>query len=152
MECHLAMPEAERDEWVAAGITPSGPGAPTVVLTGPVGDHWPGVLDRLTAVYEAARAAARTPSAVVFVVPVDSLLGRRGPTEAMAAAGIVSAAKSLAAEMRKAGVPVNTLAVPDQTPTSTLVQWAGHLLRGGSGGPSGEVVHLGGAQIGKALS
>lgn len=141
-----------RQSWLAAGVTQAGRGAPTVIATGPVGADWPSALDQLTTVYEAARAAAGAKNPVVFVVSADSLLGRRGPTEAMAANGIASAARTLAAEMKKAGVPVNTLAVTDDTPTASAVAWASSLLAGGPSGPSGEVVNLGGVQIGKALS
>lgn len=152
MDAHLALPAAMRDEWLAAGVRDAAPGAPTVAGTGPVGDTWPTVLDRLTAVFEAAQAAARTPSPIVFVVSADSILGRRGPLEAMAANGIAAAARSLAAEMRKAGVPVNTIALADDTPTGAAVDWARTLLAGGRAGPTGEVVTLGGVQVGKALS
>ena len=152
MQVHLAMPTELRAAYEREGFEHADPDTATVIATGAVAADWPGTLDQLTLVYRAARTAATSGQPVVFVVPVDDLLGRSGPTAAMAAGGIVSAARTMAAEMRRAGVPVNTLATGGETTTATVVAWARVLLVPDGTGPTGELIHLGGSQIGKALS
>ena len=152
MQAHLDVPSDLREGFLAAGVVETDLGGPTIVgVHGPLTD-WPATLDALTSVFTAAKAAAVSGSPIVFVVSSDALLGRTGPTEAMAANGVVSAARTLAAELRKQGVPVNCVARADGSPVEAVVRWALHLLGGGADDPTGEVVQLGGAQIGKALS
>jgi len=86
---------------------------------------------------------------VVYVVAGDDLLGRRGPGRAMVACGLLSAARTAAVEGARAGVPVNTLAVEADTPPATVAAWVARLLE--PGGPTGELVRLGTAHLGKAL-
>ncbi|MEX2280842.1 MAG: hypothetical protein WEA76_12250 [Acidimicrobiia bacterium] len=152
MRAHLVIPADLRAAFAAAGVTEGELGDPTVIAC-PSGHHaWPSMLDSLTVVFEKSQAAAIAGSSVVYVVSSDALLGRTGPLDAMAANGVVSAARTLAAELRKAGVPVNCLGVGDDTPPAAVVEWAVRLLDAGVDGPTGELVQLGGAQIGKALS
>lgn len=152
MRAHLHIPEDLRRGFTAAGFEEGEPGEPTVIAAGAVPADWPGTLDRLTEIFTAARAAAVAGSPLVFVVSADALLGRTGPTEAMAATGIVSAARSLAAELRKEGVPVNCLAAGSDSPVGTVAEWARILLGCGPADPTGELIQLGGVQIGKALA
>lgn len=152
MQAYLQVPAELADGLRAAGLEPGEPGDPTVIATGAVAATWPDALEQLTDVYRAARSAATAEAAVVFVVSADALVGRLGAAEAMAANGIVSAARTLAAELRKAGVPVNCLAVTPDTPFGTIATWAERLLGGGSDDPTGELIQLAGAQIGRALS
>ena len=152
MQAHLDVPSHLQEGFTAAGVIAAEPGAATVVSV-PVGlIDWPAVLDALTALYRNAKAAAAEGSPIVFIVSADALLGRTGPLDAMAATGVVSAARTLAAELRKQGVPVNCLATADDTPPDEVVTWAMRLLEVGPSGPTGELLQLGGVQIGKALS
>ena len=152
MHAHLDVGPDLRDGFLAAGVVESDSGGPTVIgLPDELGD-WSTTLDALTAVFTSAKAAAVAGSPIVFVVSSDALLGRTGPTEAMAANGVVSASRTLAAELRKQGIPVNCVARSASTPADVVVRWVMQLLNGGPDDPTGEVVQLGGAQIGKALS
>ena len=67
----------------------------------------------------------------------------------MVATGLLSAARTLAAELKRDGVPVNVLGITPETPVEAISTWVGRLLE--PGGPTGELVQLGGTQIGKAL-
>lgn len=152
MHAHLDVPADLRAAFLAAGVVETDAGGPSVIgLPGPLSD-WPTTVDALTDVFTKAKAAAVAGSPIVFVVSSDALLGRTGTADAMAANGVVSAARTLAAEVRKQGVPVNCVASSEATPVDAVVRWALQLLSGGADDPTGEVVQLGGAQIGKALS
>ena len=107
--------------------------------------------DLVEAFGESKRSAEKAGS-VVYVVSLDALLGRIGASAAMAAAGIVSASRTLSLELKRAGGRSNVLAVSGQTDAATVATWVAHLLADDPGGPSGEVIHLGGTQVGKALS
>jgi 3-oxoacyl-[acyl-carrier protein] reductase len=61
----------------------------------------------------------------------DDLLGRRGAGRAMVATGLLSAARTAAVELVKSGVPVNVLAVEDETDPSTVARWVGLRDRAG---------------------
>jgi hypothetical protein len=114
-----------------------------------VDDDWDHVAGELRAAFEATKPAAIDGRPVVYIVPSDALLGRTGTGNAMVATGLLSAARTLAAEMRRDGVPVNVLGIAPDTPAGVIVTWVGHLFE--PGGPTGELVQLGGTQIGKAL-
>ena len=107
-----------------------------------VDDEWAHVAAELRSAFDATKPAAIDGQPVVYVVSSDALLGRTGAGNAMVATGLLSAARTLAAELRRDGVPVNT-------PADVIVTWIGYLLE--RGGPTGELVQLGGSQIGKAL-
>jgi len=114
-----------------------------------VDDDWDHVAAELRSAFEATKPAAIAGLPVVYIVFSDALLGRTGTGNAMVATGLLSAARTLAAELKRDGVPVNVLGINSETPVDAIVTWVGHLLE--SGGPTGELVQLGGAQIGKAL-
>jgi hypothetical protein len=114
-----------------------------------VDDDWAHIATEMKAAFDATRPAAIAGHPVVYVVSSDALLGRTGAGNAMVATGLLSAARTLAAEMARAGVPVNVLGVTAETPAAMIATWVRHLLE--AGGPTGELVQLGGAQIGKAL-
>lgn len=114
-----------------------------------VGAEWGDVADELRAAFDVSKPAAISGNPLVYIVSSDALLGRTGTGNAMVAAGLLSAARTLAAEMRRAGVPVNVLGIGDDTPSETIATWVSLLLE--QGGPTGELVQLGGGQIGKAL-
>jgi NAD(P)-dependent dehydrogenase (short-subunit alcohol dehydrogenase family) len=152
MQAHLDVPPDLLGAFRAAGVGELEPGSPSI-LAAPAGDgDWPSTLDALTGLYRKARAAAIEGSSVVFLVSSDALLGRSGALDAMAAMGVVSAARTLALELAKQGAVANCLASGVDTPRDETVQWSLRLLAGSADGPSGEVLQLGGAQIGKALS
>ncbi len=152
MRSHLLLPDDLRDAFVESGFEEAPPGHATVAACPSGQSDWGSTLDGLTAVYRVAKDAATSSSAVVFIVSADALLGRTGPLDAMAATGVVSASRTLAVELRKQGVPVNCLATAADTPGMTLALWAKRLLQGGPNDPTGELIQLGGVQIGKALS
>lgn len=102
--------------------------------------------------FRLSKAAAVENQSVVYIVGLDALLGRTGAAPAMAAAGLVSASRTLALELRKAGSRANTVVTTTESSTATVARWVVRLLESDPDGPSGEVIHLGGAQIGKALS
>lgn len=114
------------------------------------GDEWPEVENELRAAFELTRSAAQRGGAITYVVHNDDLLGRRGPGRAMVATGLLSAARTAAVELAKTGVPVNVLAVEDDTPSEAIARWARLLSE--PGGPTGELIHLGPGHIGKALA
>lgn len=114
-----------------------------------VDDDWDHVAAELRAAFDATKPAAIAGQPVVYIVSSDALLGRTGTGNAMVATGLLSAARTLAAELRRDGVPVNVLGVASDTPADVIVTWVERLLEGS--GPTGELVQLGGTQIGKAL-
>lgn len=115
-------------------------------------DDWQAVQEELVAAFEAAQLAAQQEVPIVFVLSSDALLGRSGPCDAMVATGLLSGMRTLATEMRKREVPVNALGVTDTTPADVTSMWVETLVRSGGGGPTGELIQLGGTQIGKALA
>lgn len=121
----------------------------TVFWAADVSDDWGDVLAELTDAYEVSRRAVESGQALVFIVRTDDLLGRRGAGKAMVATGLLSAARSAALETAKAGIPINVLAVEEQTATDIIAAWISQLMQ--TGGPTGEVVRLGPSHIGKAL-
>ena len=122
--------------------------APLVLQISLPGDAWNDIGAELMRVFEASQAAARAGVAVVYVVDGDDLLGRRGAGNAMAATGVLSAARTLAFEGRKRGVPANVIALEDATAPEVAAQWIVLAL---GGGVTGEVIRVGGDHIGKAL-
>lgn len=122
-----------------------------VFETVPVSDDWDEVREELFHLFELSRAAASDGIAIVYVVSSEALLGRTGVGNAMVATGALSAARTLAAEMKKAAVPVNVIGVRDDTPIEVLTAWIATLATSGPDGPTGELIQLGGTQIGKAL-
>jgi NAD(P)-dependent dehydrogenase (short-subunit alcohol dehydrogenase family) len=114
--------------------------------------NWPEARIELTEAFRQSKGAAVEGRPVVYIVGIDDLLGRSGPVPAMVAAGLASAARTLALELKKPGVPVNTIIVGPDSDPGTVAAWSLMLLQAGPSGPTGELIHLGGTQIGKALS
>jgi hypothetical protein len=86
---------------------------------------------------------------VVFIVAADDLLGRNGSARAMVANGLLAGARTAALENLKAGVAVNVLAVEEGPFPEAVGRWVGWLCS--PGGPTGELVQLGGSHLGRAL-
>jgi D-serine deaminase-like pyridoxal phosphate-dependent protein len=114
-----------------------------------VSDGWAAVLDELTVAYELSQAAVRAGGPIVYVLESDDLLGRRGIGSAMVACGLMSAARTLALETARAGVPVNVLALGATTTRDSVRFWVESLCR--PNGPNGELIRLGADHLGKAL-
>lgn len=114
------------------------------------GDDWPSIEAELTTAFEFSRATARAGAPITYIVHNDDLLGRRGAGRAMVATGLLSAARTAAVELVKTGVPVNVLAVEDETDPLTVARWVALVTE--PGGPTGELIHLGPGHIGKALA
>lgn len=112
------------------------------------GDAWDEVIAVLRDAFHRSKKAAQDRIPVVYVVGSDDLLGRTGPGNAMVAAGILSAARTLAVEGRKQGIPANVIALEADTDPEVAARWILAALRGG---PTGELIRLGAGHIGKAL-
>ena len=116
-----------------------------------VGDAWHAVEAELTEAFAATRNAMRLGRSVVYIVPADDLLGRRGPGPAMVACGLLSGARVAALEGLKQGVTCNVLAIAEGTPPRATAAWVLHLANPAAGGTTGEVVRLDPGHLGKAL-
>lgn len=112
-------------------------------------DDWEATRSTLMRVFEVSRRAAQSDASIVYVVHGDDLLGRRGAPSAMAATGILSAARTAAIELSRKGAVVNVVAVGDDTPPDTVARWVGHLFD--PHGPTGELIRLDASHLGKAL-
>jgi len=112
-------------------------------------DDWNEIIAELTEAFEMTRDAMQHERGIVYIVHHADLLGQRGAGPAMVATGLLSGARTAAFEGRKAGIPVNVLAIDGDEPAQTLATWCRNLLE--RGGPTGELVRLGGSHLGKAL-
>lgn len=116
----------------------------------PVSDNWAEVREELVRAFEFSRKAAREEQSFVYVVHHDDLLGRRGPGQAMVAAGLLSAARTAAIEGSRKGWTANVIAYDDQADREMVEGWA-QRLTGDSGGVTGELIRVGSTHLGKAL-
>lgn len=122
----------------------------TIHRARPVGDDWEEIRAELERAFVMARLAAQANESFVFVVHHDDLLGRRGPGNAMVAAGLLSAARTAAIEGSRGGWTVNVVAYDDTTDEDAIRRWAERMAEG-SDGVSGEVIRVGSTHLGKAL-
>lgn len=148
MRAHLRTAASLAAAFSEAGIDQAEPTDGLVFQAADVTDDWAAIRAELGAAFSLARLAAGAQAPMVFIVDGDDLLGRNGAPRAMVATGLLSAARTAAVELARAGVPVNTLAAPADTPPDAIARWTIHLLGGGT---TGELVRLGSAHIGKAL-
>lgn len=116
--------------------------------TGVVSD-WEAARAVLLRAFLASQKAAVAEAPIVYVVHGEDLLGRRGAASAMVATGLLSAARTAAIELSRKGAVVNVVAIGDDTPPARVARWVGHLTD--PEGPTGEVVRLNAAHLGKAL-
>lgn len=114
-----------------------------------IGDDWTEVITELSEAFEVARERARSESSFIFVVRNDDLLGRNGAGRAMAAAGLVSAARTAALEGAGKDWTANVIAIDSAVVPDQVLAVARFVLA--SGATTGEVIHLGPGHIGKAL-
>ncbi len=113
-------------------------------------DGWDQVRDELERAFQMSRAAAQAEESFVFVVHHDDLLGRRGPGNAMVAAGLLSAARTAAIEGSRKGWTANVVAFDDDSDPEVVREWAERLATD-SRGVTGELMRIGSSHLGKAL-
>lgn len=114
-----------------------------------VTNDWESVISELTVAFDMTRYALREKTPIAYVVHQADLLGQRGTGPAMVATALLSGARTAAIEGRKPGVPVNVLAIEGDESPEVISRWCRRLLE--TGGPTGELVRLGGDHLGKAL-
>ncbi len=112
-------------------------------------DDWQDVSDEMMEAFTLSQGAARAGAPVVYVVDSADLLGRRGAGKAMVATGLLSAARDLAQETVRAGIPANVLATDGSTNPQTVATWIARLLD--SPGTTGELIRLGSTHLARAL-
>jgi hypothetical protein len=110
---------------------------------------WTGARDVLMSAFAASQESAVAESSIVYIVHGDDLLGRRGAPSAMVATGLLSAARTAAIELSRKDAVVNVVAVGEEASPETVARWVAHLCD--PTGPTGEVVRLDAAHLGKAL-
>lgn len=110
---------------------------------------WAAVRRLMIQVFTLSQETARAEAPIVYVVHADDLLGRRGAASAMVATGLLSAARTAAIELTRSRVPVNVVAVADESRPEDVARWITHLTD--RDGPTGEVVRLDPGHLGKAL-
>lgn len=117
---------------------------------GRVGNDWREVRAELERAFAFSREAAREERSFVYVVHHDDLLGRRGPGDAMVAAGLLSAARTAAIEGSRKGWTANVVAYDEGADLAQVEAWA-QRLAGRSEGVTGELIRIGSGHLGKAL-
>jgi len=115
----------------------------------PVGEDWSEIRDELERAFEMSRAAAQAEAPIVYVVRHDDLLGRGGAGDAMVAAGLLSAARTAAAEGARKGWTANVVAYDSGADRADVERWADQMLA--SAGVTGELIRVGASHVGKAL-
>ena len=150
MRSYLRVPSEWQQRLAQAGVEP-GTTAQGLVFWADkaLGDKWEDVLDEMTEAFVLSREAARAGAPVVYVVESADLLGRRGAGKAMVATGILSAARDLAQETVRAGIPVNVLATDESTDPQVVANWIARLLD--RPGTTGELIRLGSTHLARAL-
>ncbi len=121
-----------------------------VFRAGDVGEDWSDVGAELERAFQMSRTAARNEESFVYIVHNDDLLGRRGPGNAMVAAGLLSAARTAALEGARKGWTANVIAFDEDADPEVVARWA-ERLAGDPDGLAGEVVRIGPGHLGKAL-
>lgn len=115
-----------------------------------VADDWAAVRTELERAFEMSRKAAQAEESFVYVVNQDDLLGRRGPGNAMVAAGLLSAARTAAIEGSRKGWTANVVAYDADADRDLAEGWAERLAEDSSG-VTGELIRVGSSHLGKAL-
>ena len=133
----------------AVGLIPTGDVAGFIFWMDEIGSGWDEVKSELTEAFTGAREAAKSETSMVFVVRNDDLLGRNGPAKAMAAAGLVSAARTAGLEGASKGWTANVVAYDLVVAHEDVLEQASLVLKNGT--VTGEVIHMGPGHIGKAL-
>lgn len=106
-------------------------------------------MEEMVEAFTLSQQAARAGAPVVYVVESADLLGRNGAGRAMVATGLLSAARDLAQETVRAGIPVNVLATDATASPETVNTWIARLLQ--EPGTTGELIRLGSTHLARAL-
>lgn len=125
------------------------PGPGVVLDASSRASGWEQARSILLRAFLTSQDAARAGGPIVYVVHGDDLLGRRGAPSAMVATGLLSAARTAAIEMIRQEVPVNVVAVGDDTDPAVTASWVARLAE--AGGPTGEFIRLHPSHLGKAV-
>lgn len=150
MRSYLRVPPARLEGLAVAGVESGTTARGLVFWADPtVGDNWEDVLDEMTEAFVLSREAARAGAPVVYVVDSADLLGRRGAGKAMVATGLLSAARDLAQETVRAGIPANVIAIDEHTDPDKAAMWIARLLD--NPGTTGELIRLGSTHLARAL-
>lgn len=152
IRAHLRLPAARagwREPWGAAGVESGTVEDGLVFVVDETVGTWDAVAEELHEAFLLCKRSFTAGAPTVFVAHNDDLLGRRGACPAMAACGLLSGARAMAIEGRKGSVRANMVAFEDDTEPAEVARWVLALLDEGS--ISGEVIHLGGGHLGKAL-
>ena len=150
MQSYLRVLPGWQEELAQAGVEPGTTSQGLVFWADPtIGDEWEEVLDEMREAFLLSREAARAAAPVVYVVHSADLLGRRGAGRAMVATGLLSAARDLAQETVRAGIPANVVATDEHTDPQVIATWIARLLD--RPGTTGELIRLGSTHLARAL-
>ena len=150
MHSYLRVPSEWQERLARAGVEPGATAQGLVFWADQtLGEDWEDVSDELTEAFTLSREAARAGAPVVYVVASADLLGKQGAGKAMVATGLLSAARDLAMESARAGIPANVLATVEDADPETVATWIARLLD--HPGTTGELIRLGSIHLGKAL-
>jgi hypothetical protein len=150
MPSFLRVPGGWVKKMADAGVEPGTTAQGLVFWADPtLGNDWQDVLDEMNEAFLLSREAVRAGAPVVYVVDSADLLGRRGAGKAMVASGLLSAARDLAQETVRAGIPANVLAIDENTDPDAAATWIARLLD--RPGTTGELIRLGSTHLARAL-
>ena len=150
MRSYLRVPAVWQERLRGVGVEPGTTGEGLVFWAdGTLGDDWEDVMEEMREAFSLSREAARAGAPVVYVVESADLLGRRGAGRAMVAAGLLSAARDLAQETVRAGIPVNVVATDPSAAPDVAATWIRRLLH--RPGTTGELIRLGSTHLARAL-
>lgn len=147
---YLRVPPGWEERLAGAGVVPGDTTHGLVFWADQtMGDDWRDISDELTKAFTLSRSAVRAAAPVVYVVDSADLLGRQGAGRAMVATGLLSAARDLAQETVRAGIPANVLATDHSSDPPTVATWIARLLD--DPGTTGELIRLGSTHLARAL-
>jgi hypothetical protein len=135
-----------------AGVISAGgePADGLVFVAEPRGDPGFERLEReLLECYRLTHRAAAAGAPVVYVLSAAHLLGQGGVSGAALAGALLSGMRALAMEGARGGTRANGVAVAEPLDMASVGRWVAALLRDES--VNGELVRVGGAQLGKVV-
>jgi NAD(P)-dependent dehydrogenase (short-subunit alcohol dehydrogenase family) len=119
-----------------------------VLRPGSVGDDLDAVTPALTGAFAEARAALEAGRPVAVVVDARDLLGQRSPLDAAVATGLLGMVRTLGIEGAKPGWRVNVVAGGEGE--EAAIEETVSLLAGSSS-ITGQLLQVGGANLGKVV-
>jgi hypothetical protein len=134
-----------RDEVVEAAIRSLEP-SPTQLVFAPARPScWEHVERELLLAFELTRTMASRPGVIVYLLRSEAMLGLADPLDACLCGALVGASRALSLEGRRAGLRSHALGYCTEE-EQELASWLQCLF---SGAATGQVVHVGGAALGK---